>query len=127
MIFNGMFFSRATVSSCWRPVVLPTPGIPATMMVRDNFPGSLSEESFDSRVYFGNSLFDQYLVVLFDDAYCQEYSCSGAEGPEEVGACRDGADNDSSDNGDGRDVAVEDLSYGGAGASESFYLHSRVD
>src|SRR5712691_7559718 len=73
-IFSGMFFSRATVSSSWRTVVLPTPGMPATMMVRDTFL-----------------------------AHCPRNPLTPGY------------------------VAVEDLSYRSAGASESLYLHSRVD
>src|SRR5207249_12060597 len=89
--------------------------------------GSLSEESLDSRVYLGNPLFHQYLIVLFDDAYRKQYSCSCAESAEKVCACRDCANDDSTDNGYRWYVAVEDLSYRGAGASESFDLHSGVD
>src|SRR6266700_5918043 len=109
MIFNGTFFSFATESSSCRTVVLPTPGMPATIVVSGIVLPSLSQETLGARVYLGDSLLYQNLVVLLYDTYCQEYSGSCAKRSEKVCSCRYYSDSDSADYCDGWYVSVQDL------------------
>src|SRR5438094_10515137 len=84
MIFNGTFLSLATASSSLRTVVLPTPGMPATMIVPGVVWCSLSKEALCAGVYLVVSLLYYTLVVLLDYATRDQNSCSVSEASEEV-------------------------------------------
>src|SRR5262245_35950092 len=47
---------------------------------------SRSEDGLDAWVYFGNSLLDQNLIVLFDDTDGEKYSRAGSECSKKIRA-----------------------------------------
>src|SRR5207247_9073705 len=100
--------------------VLATPVMPATMIVTGIVWCSLSKEALCAWVYLGDSLLYYNLVVLLDYADCEQYSCSGSEGSEEVCTRCYYSDRYSSNYCDGRYVPVENLAHGGSGSPESF-------
>src|SRR5438309_3449203 len=83
--------------------------MPATMIVPgiDDFLWvSGAEDCLHARIYLGNPLFDEYLVVLFHNTHGQQYACPGPEGTEEVCPDRDQSYYDCAENSHSWDVSL---------------------